>query len=266
MMPTHRSKLAFVTLLLLAATIAAGPASATVANAGTSTRAAGTTAPNGTPTAAPTSSPTPAPTSTAEPTPTPDPELPQPDPSQTYVSAWAVIRNPTPANGEPWLLLSGWRFAATFEDATVLRSHPVTRITEENADSAWWQIEFSGAGPARATVTVVPEAGARLLDVQCAHHLELDFDKEPFAAARDGNTVSFEVMRGTEYSREYECNFIVDPATVPQTDTGSVTSRVASSAGWLAVLPVLAGTAIGLAMLAWPRPSRIRRQRSDNAA
>ena len=73
------------------------------------------------------------------------------------------------------------------------------------------------------------------------HYLELDFEQQPFVPGRDGDTVSFEVLRGIEYSREYECNFVVDPATVPQTDTAPVTLLVTSSVGWPTLLAVFVG-------------------------
>ena len=210
------------------------------------------------PSSEPSSTPTPVPTPTLDPgvptptpapTPTLDPGVPTPDPNRTFVLAWSVVRNPNPINGGPWLLLSGWRFTATFEGATVIRSHPVTRIQEENADSAWWEIEFTDGGPARAVVTVIPHEGSQLLDVQCVHYLENEFVQHTFAPPRDGNTVSFEVVRGIEYPRLYECNYIYARRSVPPTDT--IDGAAAGPSDGLArlMLAILAGLVAGVLFL-----------------
>jgi hypothetical protein len=199
--------------------------------------------------------PTPSPDATATPTPVPtptaDPGVPGPDLNQSNVSAWSAVRNPNPARGGPQLFLSGWRFKAAFEGARVLRSQTVTHITVENANPAFWDIEFTDSGPARAVVTVVPHKGARLLDVRCTWYIiEPPFTEHRVAATLEGNSISFDVGRAFESEvgvlepRYYQCFYIYARGTVPLTDT---VPEVAASGshGSGAVLAILAGLVAG---------------------
>jgi hypothetical protein len=218
--------------------------------------------PEATATPTPTSEPTatPEPTPTPVPTPTPDPAVPTPDLTRTIVSAWSAVRNPNPARGGPLLFLDGWRFRAAFEEARVVRSQTVTHVTVENADPAFWEIKFTGTGPTRAVVTVVPRTGARLLDVRCIWQIFFDFREHPVAATRDGNSVSFEVGRGFEFEGEtlpqaYDCFFIYAGGTAPPTDTvaGILASR---SHGPTTILVILIGIVAGALVLTSGRHGR----------
>jgi hypothetical protein len=212
------------------------------------------------PTATPEPTPTREPTLTPVPTPTTDPAIPTPDLTRTTVSAWSAVHNPNPARGGPLLLLDGWRFRAAFEDARVIRSQTVTHITVENANPAFWEIEFTGVGPTRAVVTVVPHTDARLLEVRCIWQIFFDFREHPVAATLEGNSVSFEVGRGFEFEgttepQAYDCFFIYAGGTAPPTDTLAGIPAYHSH-GPTTVLAILLGIVAGALVLTSGRHER----------
>ena len=179
-----------------------------------------------------------------------EPEVPGPDLTRTFVSAWSAVPNPNPARGGPLLLLDGWRFRAAFESATVVRSQTVTHITVENANPAFWEIAFTDPGPTRAVVTVVPHSGARLLDVRCVWQIKEPPLTEHRVGVVEGNSVSFEVGRGVESEagviepQWYDCYYIYSRGIVPATDAvpGAPASK---SHGSHVVLTMLAGLVAG---------------------
>ena len=179
-----------------------------------------------------------------------------PDLTRTFVSAWAAVDNPDPADGGPELPLDGWRFRAAFEGATVVRSQTVTHVGGDSADPAFWEIQFTGGGPAHAVVTVVPQPGAKLLRVRCGWTSIGVFEPRPVPASVDGNTVSFDVGRGFEsegitYPQDYECFFVYARAAVPATDT--VALGTAPLRGGLGLLAVMVGIVAGVVLAIRPK-------------
>jgi hypothetical protein len=184
-------------------------------------------------------------------------QSPEPiDTSQTLVTARAAVRNPDPASGGPLLPLSGWHFAASFEGAKVVRSQTVTQLTDENDEPAFWDIEFTGDGPANAAVTSVPRGRARLIEVQCVWFFLDEIDEHSFTPSLRGTTISFDVVRGEQSQRGYDCHFVYDSSTVidsskpPQTDT-----LVAQTGARDVALAILTGLVAGAYVLT-RRPSR----------